>query len=568
MKVSDYVIKVLEKIDVKHVFGYQGANISHMIDSVFKNGNISFVESFNEQGSSFCANGYAQISNRLGVAMASSGPGAINLLSGIADAYFDSIPCLFITGNVGIAGMRNNRKIRQNSFQELDVVEMTKGITKYSCMIDDAEKTPEILIKAIKIAFDGRKGAVHIDIPHNIQKDYIPKELIKFPEFNITDIVVEEKIKEFTDCYINALNKSKRPLVLIGAGASKCIRKDKFMEFLDRLNIPYVASLKGLGYVDSGNHNYTGFIGDYGNRYANIAIYECDSLLILGSRLDHRQTGADLTKFAPNAVVYRVEIDEYEISRTDISTVIIQADLKDFIANMQEHDIKVECNWWKERINALKKKYPSYLSESEKVHVNTLFHYLSERLNKPYIVCADVGQTQMAVAQSFSIKRFGNLLNSGGLGAMGYALPCAIGARYASPNAIVIAIAGDGGIQMNLQELQMINRDKLNLKIIVVNNNCLGMIRQYQKVALDCRYYGSLIGYENPNFYGLAKAYDIDYLKIDSIKKYKDCLDYIYSNRSCLIEICTEEDINLLPEMGINILKQIPLQNYDLITKE
>lgn len=559
MKVSDYIVNVLKQYGIEYVFGYQGANISHLIDSIGKSGNVKFIESYNEQGASFCANGYAQVSKKLGVAIASSGPGAINLISGITNAYFDSIPCIYITGNVGSKSMRKSNSIRQNSFQELDIISMTQDVTKYSKMIQDPLQVPMILKEAIYVALEGRKGPVHLDIPHDIQKCDIPDSYIKSLKtcenkqkgnFN--------KVENFAQQYLTSLKNSKRPLILIGAGFADCTNKEQGLTFLNALNIPYVASLQGLTAVNSDDDKFVGFIGDYGNRYANLAIHYCDNLLILGSRLDHRQTGGDLSKFAPKAKIYRVEIDENEVNRVAIDSYTLLADIRGFLEFFQGKVLKKSFAQWTSVINRWKIEFSSFDATKKDVHVNTFFDTISKSLEDAYIVCGDVGQNQMAIAQSFRINEKGSLLMSGGLGAMGYAIPASLGAKYASKDSLVIAVVGDGGIQMNIQELQMIQRDSLNIKIILVNNNCLGMIRQYQSLALESKFYGSVIGFKNPNYSKIADAYGLEYFRVVRPESYIKCLDFIHSDKACLIEVGIGEDINLIPEMGKNIIEQFP----------
>lgn len=558
MKVSDYIVMLLKQCGVKYIFGYQGANISHMIDSIYNSDDITFIETYNEQGAAFCANGISQISNGLGVAISSSGPGALNLLSGIADSYFDSIPTIFITGNVGLKGMRENENVRQNSFQELDIISMTKGITKFSYMVKDANEVPAIFSKAIKIAQSGRKGAVHIDLPHDIQKSDINISSILDLEVQNADKAKDDLI-QFIEEYKLSLESSEKPLVLIGGGTKNAILKKSFIEFINQLNIPYVVSLKGLDLSCMENPNFVGFIGDYGNRYANLAIYKCDNLLILGSRLDHRQTGANIDDFAPNANIFRVEIDENEVLRIPVKSKTIVGDISDFVTNCNIVNHSNSFYEWKKALNEWKDVFSSYKLNTRNLHVNTYLRLVSKDLNEQCIVSCDVGQNQMAVAQSFFIKEKDHVLTSGGLGAMGYALPAAIGARFANPEAIIIAITGDGGFQMNIQELQLIQREKLNIKIIIINNNCLGMIRQYQKLALNQQYFGSVIGYENPNFASIANAYGFEYLKVENIKDTQKSIDFINSDRAGIVEVCISNEIELIPEMGTSIIKQTPV---------
>ncbi|MBS5387631.1 MAG: thiamine pyrophosphate-binding protein [Clostridiales bacterium] len=556
MKISDYIVHILSKEGVKYIFGYQGANISHIIDSIGNSPDMSFIETYNEQGAAFAANGYS-CTDKLGVAVASSGPGALNLLSGIANAYFESIPCLFITGNVSQNEEGKKIRTRQSTFQELDILAMTQNITKYSCSISSAEEIPNVLDKAINIAKEGRPGAVHIDIPHNIQKQYIFIENQR--KYKKNTWRKSRKIEEFVDAYKKSLKMSQRPLILLGGGVRR-VQKSRIDAVLNKLKIPAVFSLNGMSAVDYSNPYVIGMVGDYGNRYANYAVHFCDNLLILGSRLDVRQIGGQLEQFAKYAEIFRVDIDEGEIERIKITKNNLVEDGKQIIDYLYENPIGYSGGLsWLEQIRKWQKKYPSYIEQTEYVCANNFFSYLSSSLrNDTYTVCADVGNHEMAVAQSWCLNSSGEIYHSGGLGAMGFALPAAIGSQFGRPDGRGIVICGDGGFQMNLQELQVIAREKLNISIIIVNNEGLGMIRNYQNLALEGRYHGSVWGYSNPDLEKIAKAYEFPFLKVDSIKKYNQAVKLIRQNCTCLIELCVNEVSETIPEMGSSIIEQKP----------
>lgn len=557
MKISDYIVHILSKEGVKYIFGYQGANISHIIDSIGNSPDISFIETYNEQGAAFAANGYS-CTDKLGVAVASSGPGALNLLSGIANAYFESIPCLFITGNVSQNENEEKVRTRQSTFQELDILAMTQNITKYSCSVSSAEEIPDILYKAITIAKEGRPGAVHIDIPHNIQKQYISIENKRRYKKNAR--LKNKKTKEFVNIYRKSLQKAQRPVLLLGGGMRR-VQKSRINALLDKLKIPVVFSLNGMSAVDYSNPYVIGLVGDYGNRYANYALHFCDNLLILGSRLDVRQVGGKLEQFARYAEIFRVDIDEGEIERVKITKNNLVEDGKQIIDYLYENPIEYDGDLsWLEQIRSWQKKYPSYIEQTENICANNFFSYLSSNLrNDTYTICVDVGNHEMAVAQSWRLNGLGEIYHSGGLGAMGFALPAAIGSQFGRPDGRGIVICGDGGFQMNLQELQVIAREKLNISIIMVNNEGLGMIRNYQNLALEGRYHGSVWGYSNPDLEKIAKAYDFSFLKVDSIKKYNQAVKLIRQNCACLIELCVNEVRETIPEMGSSIIEQKPL---------
>lgn len=516
MKVSDYIARTLKNENINCVFGFQGGSVIHLIDSLHKN-DVRFVQNYHEQASAFSAEGYARVTQNIGAAIATNGPGATNLVTGIASAYYDSVPLIYITGQVPVKGIKQDKELRQKNFQETDIISIVKSITKYAETVMEPQMVRCCLQKAIYVAKSGRPGPVLIDIPMDVQWSEIDLELA--PEYKMETSVhsdIEEKVIEV----IKNLQDSKRPLILVGGGIRVSGAIACFAEFMSKTKLPAVSSLMGLDCAAC-DKNFVGLIGSYGNRFANIALSNADFLLVLGSRLDPRQTGANTDLFAKNAKIFHVDIDKAELSKFKNSkTTKINADLREFFNVMVKHlsnEFRVSEQWL-ESIEKWKKKYPSFMVQIEKDRIdpNQFIHILSKKLSENSIVCADVGQNQMWVAQSLCLKNNSRLLNSGGMGAMGFALSCAIGAYFANRDCSIIAIMGDGGFQMNIQELQTIVKENIPIKMFVMNNNALGMIREAQETYLDAKYIGSIEGYSNPDFSRIAFAYEIGYTKISS----------------------------------------------------
>jgi acetolactate synthase I/II/III large subunit len=524
MKLSDYVMNFVFEKKVRYLFGYMGGSISHLIDSLHKVEGLSYIQNYHEQASSFCADAYARVSGGLGVAIATSGPGATNLITGVANAFFDSVPCLFITGQVSTHAIKTNQAVRQQGFQETDIVSIVKPITKFAETVMVPEKIRFCLEKALFLAQSGRPGPVLIDIPHNMQASELNTQALQSfydSEEYLSVITENPRLDENIFRQIVAmLAEAKRPVVLAGGGMASVRGTGIFKAFVQACDLPVVSSLMGLDAISHEDEHFCGFIGSYGNRYANFAVAKSDLLLVLGSRLDERQTGDDRTLFAKGARIIHVDIDPNELNHNIPTTVSVCCDVRLFLDKLvPEIGAKSFDNKeWLNTIRLWKTRYPSYSvrSDTDYIDPNEFFHTLSKKASSNAIVCLDVGQNQMWVAQSFSFSGDQRVLSSSGHGAMGYALPAGIGAHFASPDQQIICVMGDGGIQMNLQELQTICREKIPVKIFVMNNNSLGMIREFQEKYFNNKCFGSVEGYINPNFEKLADAFNITYTRIST----------------------------------------------------
>lgn len=568
MKLSDYVMTYLRDQGVRTIFGYQGSSVSHLIDSLHNVEGMKYIQNNHEQASAFSANAYAQISGGLGVALSCSGPGATNLITGIANAYFDSLPCVFITGQVGLLGIKTNPCLRQQGFQETDIVSIVKTITKFAVTIIDPKEIRYNLEKALYLAQEGRPGAVLIDIPHNIQSaDIQPKSLAGYfgsVERSRVAACITDIGGEIVDEVYNLLASSKRPVLLIGGGCSHLKGTGLIEKFLAHFHIPVVASLKGLDVLSHHHECFSGFIGAYGNRYANFCVACSDVLLVLGSRLDTMQTGPDIKKFARNATLIHVDVDVHELSKIDKTKLDINCDASLFLNKMikSSDDRWFRVDPWLQKVAAWKNQFPAGSRENTKyLNPNEFILSLDDYMTDDAIICCDVGLNQMWVAQSIVLNGKRSLLNSGGHGAMGFSLPAAIGAFSVASNRQIISIVGDGGVQMNSQELHTIIKENIPAKIIIMNNHSLGMIRSYQEKALGGRSYGSVDGFSSPAYGKIAAAYGLNYYKITSMAQFKKNACELLTNEPCVFEVILDPNSSIDPGPAYNrpVEDQYPL---------
>ncbi len=559
MKVTDYIVSFLIEKGITDVFGYPGGMVTHLMDSLEKQSSrISAHVNYHEQGAAFAACGYAQASERMGVAYATSGPGATNLITGIANAYFDSIPVLFITGQVNTFECKQDLGIRQRGFQETDIVDMVSGITKMAIRIERTDQITSCINQAWEIAMTGRKGPVLIDIPMDIQRG---------------DISISPYIKEEKKCHkskycreeiVSLIRDSKRPCFVAGAGLKGERDRKLFREIAHKLQIPVVTSMPGIGVIESDDRLNCGFLGAYGERCANFVLAKSDLVIAIGTRLDIRQTGAIRENFAPNAKLIRIDIDKDELNyhvRGNEITILCAA--QEFLTNLA-NDFGENRN---NRLDWLDvcKRLQNVLRGRDNDKANCMVEKISQYTKEKCIITTDVGQNQIWVAQSFRLQKNQQILFSSGHGAMGYSLPAAIGAYYGT-GLPVISFNGDGGIQMNIQELQFIARENLPIQIIIFNNYALGMIRHFQEMYFDSRYVQTTNqgGYTVPSFQKLATAYGIQYRKV--LKEEDITTDIFDWSSPRIIEVQISEPTYVFPklEYGKPNQDQEPLLDRDL----
>lgn len=565
MKVSDYIAKFLLSIGCNCIFGYQGGAVTHLIDSIYKYKDIKFINTYHEQAAAFAAEGYARIKNSIGTAIATSGPGATNLITGIGSAYFDSIPCLYLTGQVNTYEYKDNLPVRQRGFQETDIVSIVNPITKYAVRITEPENIGKELKKAVYIACSDRKGPVLLDIPMNVQRSQITSSL---PSINFDDCTDTECSPQQVDKAIDYINNSSRPVILVGGGVRLSGSVEILNKIVNILKIPIVSSLMGKDAIDNNLENYIGMIGVYGNRSANFTIANSDLVIAIGTRLDTRQTGTLTHSFAREAKLIRIDIDVGELShKIKKDEYSIKGDIKRFLEelylNIANIDLSIE-DWYKKTKN-YKQNYSSY-SCIDFNDPNYIMEKISSIMKPGDILCTDVGQNQMWSAQSIHLTKNQRFLTSGGMGAMGFSLPCAIGAYYGKKMGRVIVITGDGGIQMNIQELELIKRNNIPIKIIVMNNHSLGMIRHFQEMYFECRYNATISDYEAPDFCSLAKAYGIKSCYIDKLEDLEILSEVLDDDAPILIEISLPQHTYVRPKLAVN--KPIEEQDPQLSSEE
>ena len=556
MKASDYIVQFLADQGIEKAFGYIGGAVAHLYDSFDKNDSIEIVNTIHEQGAGFAAEGYARVSGKTGIATATSGPGATNLITPIGSCFFDSIPTLFITGQVNTYEYKYDTPVRQIGFQETDIVSIVKPITKYAVMIDDIRNLRYELEKACFLTQHARKGPVLIDIPMNIQRtDFDPTEQKSFFESDeYQTMCIHENTVAF-EKIVELLTASQRPIVLIGGGSRlSTLAPEAIHQLLEKSNLPIVYSLMGKDVVkDDYTYNF-GLIGSYGNRYGNLALANADLIIVLGSRLDTRQTGTDLKTFAREAKIIQVDIDANELGSKIKADIALQCDIADFINTLAHYDLKLDINPWLEKLVTYKQKYSSTMGIDGKAKIpNQIIQRMSQSSSDHDIICVDVGQHQMWVAQSFDTKKDQRVLFSGGMGAMGFALPIAIGATIGTGKRALV-IVGDGGFQMNIQELEVIKRRNLPIKIFIMNNANLGMVRQFQEIYFEKRYIGTQKDYSVPNFENIAHAYGLKSSTVSTIEEISQKIhETLLSDEAEIVNICLQEQMTTVePKLIVN----------------
>jgi acetolactate synthase I/II/III large subunit len=562
MKCSDFIAEFLKTQGIGVVFDFTGGMITNIEDSISRLQGIECLPARHEQAAGFAAEGYARANQNFGVAISTSGPGATNLITAIGSCYFDSTPTLFITGQVNSKELRSSKDIRQNGFQELDIVEMVKDITKYAKLILDPNDILYELEKALFLMKNDRPGPILLDMPFNVQSAEIePLTLKKFngsKEYKKTHKEKLGSLLEFNKLS-ELLKKSKAPIVLFGNGIKISKTNSKLKIFLNKNNLPSVSSLLGLGEITTEQRNYLGFIGTYGNRSANIVLANADLIIVLGSRLDLRQTG-NPSLFANNAKIFHVDIDEFSKKDSFNDYFFINSDLNNFFDEIGDLEVPTNLKWLNFMESVKENFSDEYLEEDEYCNPNLFFEHFSDRASKNSVIIADVGQNQMWLAQSWKIKDGQSLLFSGGMGAMGFSLPTSIGAYCADKSKSVYSFMGDGGVQINIQELETIKYNNLPIKIFVLNNNSLGMVREFQDQYFNKNYQSTVIGYSCPNLEKIADAYGIKYFKInksDNFDLYTEIIDY---NGPAIIEVKLSPQSTLQPKVvyGESIENQAP----------
>ncbi|WP_353072118.1 thiamine pyrophosphate-binding protein [Tunturiibacter gelidoferens] len=555
IKATDYIARYMYLRGVRTVFELPGGMITHLLNSLYEFKKIRVLSMHHEQAAAFAADAAGRLTGVPGVAMATSGPGAINLLTGIGSCHFDSSPAVFITGQVNRHELRGDRAIRQLGFQESDIVAMSKPITKASWQVNTPDELPKLLERAFDLAVTGRPGPVLLDIPMDIQNsmlnvaepDAIAHAATSTP---MASRCVWRQLRE-------ELVRSKRPLILVGAGVRAGNALEQLHTFVRRLGIPVVNSLLAVDVMPYNDPLRVGMIGSYANRWANHALANSDLLLVLGSRLDIRQTGNDTKFFKGDRVIVHVDCEPGEINNRIPDCIAVNSDLRPFLeAALEELGNLAGPNWstWREEIEGLHRKYDDRLELAELpgINPNVFMHQLSSVSASAGAYLVDVGQHQMWAAQSIEVRGDQRWITSGGMGSMGFALPAAIGAAASLAPRPVVVIAGDGGFQCNLQELQTIIRNRLPVKIVVINNHCHGMVRQFQQSYFKEQYQSTLWGYSAPDFPRVAEAFGIRGLSISNQDQVDGGLRSLWEDPAepALIDVSIDTFTNVYPKIA------------------
>jgi acetolactate synthase-1/2/3 large subunit len=493
---AEILINALEVEGVDTIFGYPGGAIMPVYDALHST-DIQHILVRHEQAAALAADGYARSSGKVGVCMATSGPGATNLITGIANAFLDSVPMVAITGQVATPF------IGTDAFQEVDIFGLSMPVVKHSFLIRSAEEIAETVHKAFTIARSGRPGPVLIDFPKDVANAKV--ENVKFFP-SVKNVLHRPEAKHLSHA-MEMIAASTRPLVYAGGGIRIAQATEELLSFVEATRTPIVTTLQGLGAIPATHELFIGMLGMHGTKAANMAVQECDLLICVGARFDDRVTGK-LAEFAPHARVIHMDADPAEVSKLRAADCGILGDIKTSL-NFLHVSSDNSTDEWVEKCLANKAEYAwQYDAPTESIYAPKFIRQLSDRLPPNTFVSCDVGQHQMWVAQHFQFSRPENHLSSGGLGTMGFGLPAAMGAYYANPTCASIVVSGDGSIMMNIQELQTLKRYKIPVKIVLFDNQALGMVRQWQELFFSERYSEVDLS-DNPDFAEVARAFGI-----------------------------------------------------------
>ncbi len=536
---SDLVLETLRDLGIDTIFGYPGGAVLPFYDAIYNFKGIRHILGRHEQGCLHEAEGYAKSTGKLGVAVVTSGPGATNAITGIADAMSDSVPLLVFTGQVARAG------IGKDAFQEADIVGITMPITKYNYQVRETADIPRIITEAVHIATTGRPGPVVIDLPKDVsalETDFIYSPEVNLPSYQPTLEPNDMQIKKI----LKQLSKAKKPVLLAGGGISYAEAAAELNEFAERYQIPVVTSLLGQGTIATSHPLFLGMGGMHGSFAANIAMTEADFMISIGCRFDDRLTGNPKT-FAKNAKVAHIDIDPAEIGKIISADIPVVGDAKKALKMLlAEPTVHNNTEKWIEKVTKDKNRVRSYDKKERVVQPQAVIERIGELTNGDAIVVTDVGQHQMWTAQYYPYQNERQLVTSGGLGTMGFGIPAAIGAKIANPDKEVVLFVGDGGFQMTNQELAILNIYKVPIKVVMLNNHSLGMVRQWQESFYEGRTSESVFD-TLPDFQLMAQAYGIKNYKFDNPETLAQDLEVITEDVPMLIEVDISRKEQVLP---------------------
>jgi len=506
---SQIIIECLKEQGVDTVFGYPGGAILNVYDAIYQQSDIKHVLTSHEQGASHAADGYARSTGKVGVCFATSGPGATNLVTGIATAYMDSVPMVAITCNVTLP------LLGKDSFQEIDIAGITTPITKHNFIVKDVENLADTIRRAFNIARKGRPGPVLVDIPKDVTAATckFTSKPVEFPA-RVSHTIEDEDIERA----LRRIRKAKKPYIFVGGGAVLSEASEELRKFVDLVDAPVCDTLMGKGAFDGTDERYTGMLGMHGTKTSNLGVSECDLLIAIGTRFSDRVLG-NPHKFAKNAKILHIDVDAAEINKNVVASASIIGDVKEVLGRLNAQLPQYEHPEWMAHIQDLKEKYPlSYNQEG--LSGPYVIEKIYEMVHGDAIMVTEVGQHQMWAAQYYKYKEPRTLLSSGGLGTMGYGLGAAIGAQMANPDKQVVNIAGDGCFRMNMNELATASRNKLPLIEVIINNHVLGMVRQWQTLFYDQHYSATILD-DGVDFVKLAEAMGCEARRVTSREEFE-----------------------------------------------
>ena len=542
MKGAQIFVECLKREGVEVIFGYPGGAVLPLCDVLYDSG-IRFILTRHEQGAAHAADGFSRSSGKVGVCLATSGPGATNLVTGIATAYMDSVPIVAITGQVA------THLIGNDAFQEVDTTGITRPITKHNYLIKDVSEIPRVVREAFYIAKTGRPGPVLIDFPVDIQRkegDFYWPEKVELRSYKPKYEGHPLQIKRAWEL----IESSKRPVLICGGGVIISNASDELKKFVEKTEIPFVFTLMGLGALDVEAPLSLGMIGMHGTKYGNYAVSECDLLIAIGCRFDDRVTGK-IDEFAPNAKIIHIDIDPSAISKNVPVDVPIVGDAKNVLKKLNEMARKLDIDEWRKKVMEWKEMYPLKY-EMDGLKPQYIIEKISEYTKGDAIICTEVGQNQMWTAHYYKFKKPRTLITSGGLGTMGFGFPASIGAKVANPDKIVIDIAGDGSIQMNIQELATAVSNKIHVKVFILNNCCLGMVRQWQQLFYNRRYAFTCLEGGQPDFVKLAESYGAIGYRVKTKEEFDKILPIVLEEKEKVVFV----DCRVTPEE--NVFPMVP----------
>lgn len=554
---SQIVIECLKEQDVDTVFGYPGGTILNIYDELYKNSDdINHILVSHEQGAAHAADGYARSTGKVGVCMATSGPGATNLVTGIATAYMDSVPVVAITANVAKSGLG------KDSFQEIDIVGVTMPITKHNFIVKEIEDLAPTIRKAFKIAKSGRPGPVLVDITKDVTANKIdfksekPEEIQRYH-----DMITEDDL----DTVAEMIDASKKPFILVGGGAVISEAHEEVRQFADLVDAPVCDSLMGKGAIEGTNPRYTGMIGMHGTKTSNFGVTECDLLIVIGARFSDRVIG-NARAFANNASIVHIDVDPSEINKNVHADASIIGDIKEVLTRLNQKVTKQENKEWMAHIEEMKSQYPLDLDRS-KLTGPAIIDAVYRITDGDAIITTDVGQHQMWAAQFYNYSKPRQLITSGGLGTMGYGVGACIGSKMGNKDKTCINIAGDGCFRMNMNEIATATRYNIPIIQIVINNHVLGMVRQWQTLFYGKRYSNTVLN-DAVDFVKIAEGLGAKAYRVTTIEEFEAALkDAIQMNIPCVIDAQINEDDKVFPMVPANTAISEAFSAEDLTEK-